>query len=78
MTKQPKTPTLAQLRKLAKRAGLDIETDVDRGNRPKEVELWWECSLVHFATLHADIDNEIVRIALRGMLSSLPDKRGPR
>lgn len=69
-TKKP--PTLAALRSLARRKGMDIE-DIAR-NGTIQAELWWSNEMTHFASFHASTLHPIVRVAIFGALTALPDK----
>jgi len=70
-----KTPTLVQLRKLAKRKGLDIEEHLRAG---RYTELWWIGEMTHFASIFDSMDLPIVKAAAFGLLSALPDKGAKR
>lgn len=73
-----KTPTIKELRSLARKKGMDLETDIERDGGKKFVELWWDCELCHFSTFWGSKDNKIVRVAVAGALRALPDKKVAR
>lgn len=77
MAKRKSTPTLASLRKLAKRKGLAIEIRKEPFVGCEEVELWWDDELTLFITFHAGM-NQMAK-CVSAALSALPDvptKRG--
>ena len=66
-----KPVTMAELRKLAKRKGQEVEIRKEPFGY-EEVGLWWEDELTLFATFHAGL--ETMSACVFAALSALPDK----
>lgn len=77
MAKRKSAPTLASLRKLAKRKGLAIEIRKEPFGY-EEIELWWDDELTLFITFHAGMDkmDKCVSAALLALPDFTPTKRG--
>lgn len=73
-----KTPTIKELRVLAKQKGLDIEQIPRLGRGRPDTELWWAGELTHFASFFDTLKNKTVRLAVAGALRALPDEKVAR